>query len=403
LFAAGAIHALATMAAWFAWVEGVRRGLAPALAWTVSPGWAHAHALVWGAFSFYAVGFLGTAFPRWTDGRPPALRRVIAWVGLLLAAQALLGLGLVNDRAYLLGSGLCTAGAFASLVHYLGAELRRSRTPRRLQPACVVAAVALGLAGGVLDCLGLAERSLALHRAGLALGVHGYLLLLAVGVAQRVIPMFSARAAGRSYAPRPSAILGVVLGLVAARLVATLVQGPFPAESVVGGADAALGAVLVWEARTWRPGRAWRNPMLGVLFLAGAWIVAALWASAASAALPARAPALRLPVLHALTVGGFATLLLGVSSRVTLGHAGRPIVAGATLVAAFAGIQLSALLRVTLALAPQAADLAHWAAVPWCLAFALWLARLGPLLVRGDRAGSGPDRDHSPGDRTQGS
>ncbi len=57
---------------------------------------------------------------------------------------------------------------------------------------------------------------------------------------------------------------------------------------------------------------------------------------------------------------------------------------GITL-AVFALIQLAALLRVGFALAAPwwsaAGGFAHWAALPWCLAFAIWIVRLYPALA----------------------
>jgi uncharacterized protein involved in response to NO len=126
--------------------------------------------------------------------------------------------------------------------------------------------------------------------------------------------------------------------------------------------------------------------MLGVLYVGWLWLMAALGLSAACALFGRSPSLLELPVLHAFTIGGVATMVLGLSTRVCLGHANRPIVADGWIRLVFVLIQAAALLRVGLLLvaplAPAARLWAHWGAVPWCLAFGIWLVRLGPLLLR---------------------
>jgi uncharacterized protein involved in response to NO len=133
--------------------------------------------------------------------------------------------------------------------------------------------------------------------------------------------------------------------------------------------------------------------MLSVLYVGWLWLMAALGLSAAFA-LAGRSPSLlELPVLHAFTIGGVATMVLGLSTRISLGHANRPMVADGWIRLVFVLIQMAALLRVGLLLvapvAPAARTWAHWAAVPWCLAFGIWLVRLGPLLLRPPEASAG--------------
>ena len=50
--------------------------------------------------------------------------------------------------------------------------------------------------------------------------------------------------------------------------------------------------------------------------------------------------------LHALTVGAFATMILAVMTRASLGHTGRPLVAPRPIVATYLLITLAAAMRV---------------------------------------------------------
>jgi uncharacterized protein involved in response to NO len=86
--------------------------------------------------------------------------------------------------------------------------------------------------------------------------------------------------------------------------------------------------------------------------------------------------------LHALVVGAVGTMTLGVMSRATLGHSGRALVADGATTAMIAAITLSAALRVAAPVLPVGYDWAIMAAgLAWCLAFGLFIARYGPILM----------------------
>jgi uncharacterized protein involved in response to NO len=88
--------------------------------------------------------------------------------------------------------------------------------------------------------------------------------------------------------------------------------------------------------------------------------------------------------LHALTIGCFATLLIGMGTRVTLGHSGLPMQADTPVKLMFVGIQLVALLRVLADILPIQAG--YWlyvsAAIVWLACFAPWVLRYLPVYWR---------------------
>jgi uncharacterized protein involved in response to NO len=88
--------------------------------------------------------------------------------------------------------------------------------------------------------------------------------------------------------------------------------------------------------------------------------------------------------LHALTVGCFATLLIGLGTRVTLGHSGLPMQADKPILLMFAGIQLAALLRVMADMLPMQSS--YWlyiaAAATWLVSFSPWVLRYLPVYLR---------------------
>ena len=87
--------------------------------------------------------------------------------------------------------------------------------------------------------------------------------------------------------------------------------------------------------------------------------------------------------VHVIGAGGFALLIIGMCTRTSMGHLGLPLRTDRSMVAAYALVIAAAVLRLV-ALLPTALSLAalHASAAAWVLAFALYLWRFAPLLVR---------------------
>jgi len=86
--------------------------------------------------------------------------------------------------------------------------------------------------------------------------------------------------------------------------------------------------------------------------------------------------------LHALTAGAFGTMILGVMTRVALGHTGRDLVVGRPIAAAYWLVMLGAALRVgAAAVAPSLfVPVLFAAAALWGAAFLLFLIVYWPIL-----------------------
>ena len=88
--------------------------------------------------------------------------------------------------------------------------------------------------------------------------------------------------------------------------------------------------------------------------------------------------------LHALTVGAIALMILGVMTRVSLGHTGRPLVLPRGVAFAYGLLAAAAVLRVIGPLQSwldYATTLVASAAL-WAAAFAVFLWQYGPILCR---------------------
>jgi uncharacterized protein involved in response to NO len=93
---------------------------------------------------------------------------------------------------------------------------------------------------------------------------------------------------------------------------------------------------------------------------------------------------LGLAPLHALTLGFFASAVVGMVTRVTLGHSGRPLNADNATWLIFWGMQGVTVLRIAaeFVLLPGAASLSFLAALGWLAVFGAWYAKFAPAYLK---------------------
>src|SRR5690606_20382547 len=86
--------------------------------------------------------------------------------------------------------------------------------------------------------------------------------------------------------------------------------------------------------------------------------------------------------LHALTAGAFGTMVLGVMSRVALGHTGRALVVSPAIAAAYLLVIAGAVLRVAApaVLPAYYVEVMRAALCAWAAGFAIFLGVYAPML-----------------------
>lgn len=90
--------------------------------------------------------------------------------------------------------------------------------------------------------------------------------------------------------------------------------------------------------------------------------------------------------LHALAIGFFASMILAMASRVTLGHSGRPLELDRPTWLLFLGFQATAIIRVIADVLPSAAVILPVlyvaAGLVWLVCFILWSIKYVPIYWR---------------------
>ncbi|PTD97237.1 NnrS family protein [Pseudothauera lacus] len=380
MFLAGMLAVLLSFALW-AWVLIARLGWWAMPQWVLPVSWVHALLSLGAAFPFFIFGFLLTAMPRWQAVESPPRKAWLPGWRLLVAGWALMLPGLWLPGLALLALLVVLAGWCVLAAALWQVAFRSPAAPLHARAAW------FGVGGGVVALLAwlvvLGGGGAGWARVAIEAGLWWFLLPVFVSVCHRMIPFFSSSIIPGYALWRPAWALHLLLA--AAVVHGALAMAALGQWSWLVDAPAALVALML--SVRWRPLAAQRVRLLGMLHFGFAWLGVAWLLYAVQSALAlagihvfAHAP------LHALAVGFFASILLAMVSRVTLGHSGRPLLADGPTWALFLVLQAVAVLRVgadLLPFLPWAPAMAVAVAVGgWLAVFGVWALRYLPIYLR---------------------
>jgi len=380
MFAAGMAQGLLIMALWFIDLLGRYGGVSPGLTFAppLPPAWFHVGWLAYGMFAFFIFGFILTAGPRWQrqpDTGPGVFRPAL----LLMAGGWLIAdLGLLVPA--LLPAGLLVAGGGWSVATLFLWKLFARTVGDRMHMGCMATAQTAGLLGLLAFAALAAGGPPALGPLVIALGLWFYLIPVFLIVLHRMLPFFSQGVIPNFRPPRSDWALFLLSG--GSMLHGLLAWLDLPNWTWLVDLPAAFAAArLTW---LWRLRESFGAKILAVLHVAFAWAGIGFGLFGVHSLMVAGGlPGLNLAPIHAMTVGFASSTLIGMASRVTLGHSGRPIVGDRVMWTCFWAMQAAALLRLAGEWQPL---LNPAAALVWWLAFAVWAWRYAPAYwrVQGD-------------------
>jgi len=245
---------------------------------------------------------------------------------------------------------------------------------RNLVFVLILAALLLANLGVHLEALGVAQTA----RWGLRLGLNVFVLAVTL-VGGRVVPAFTqgglkAQGIPAAITPLPRLDAAAILAVAAMAIVEAAGAPGFAVGALAGLAALANLARLM----RWRGHQTLRWPLLWVLHLGMAWLVAGL----ALKSLSGFGLVPEVAALHALGAGAIGTMILAVMTRATLGHTGRELIAAPGSWLAYLCVGLGALARVSAAFLPDAQTLLTVAGgALWATGFVLFLWIYGGMLL----------------------
>ncbi|MDW5375618.1 NnrS family protein [Halomonas sp. HP20-15] len=364
-----AFYAAALVAAWVAFLFG---GLPLPLG--VNPSQWHAHELLFGMVPAAIAGFLLTAMCNWTGASPLHGGGLLALVLLWLAGRVVMWLSGWLPLWLVAAVDLVFLPVMAA---YVARVLLRHGNYRNL---VLVVLLALLTGANLLMHLGFSGLWPSGGRLGEVLALDLIAVIMVV-IGGRITPAFTAnwlRMQGRdpaqvrrSEALDRAAFWGTLV-MMPADLTMTL--------PVLASAMALFAALInAWRLYSWRGWKASQEPLVWILHLALSWVVVAL-------VLKAMTPWLELPPgvwMHAMGAGAGGTLILGVMTRVAMGHTGRPMQLPRLAIWIYVAIIAAGLARVVAAFIPQLTYSALiGSALAWVVAFMLFVLVYWPILSR---------------------
>lgn len=374
MFFAGAVQTLLAMGVWALELGARYADLFAPPVWPLPPSWLHAALMIFGVFAFFIFGFLMTALPKWVAQGPLTQRQYVPGFALLVAGWGTFYLSLLLPvlPPFALPLALVTVAAGWGIGGWsLLVTVRASFNDDKTHAWVVLAALAGGLVGVLLLAAGIALTDAALVRTAIETGLWLYLVPVFFTVTYRMLPFFSGSVVRGYVEYRSPAVYWGVLAACAVHALAAI----FALHSLAWWVDLAAGCAVLWLAWRWQIHKVFVSHLLAMHHMAGIWLgvaflLFALQGAATTLGLEAgwggRAP------LHALTVGYFGSILIGMATRVTLGHSGRLISSDVWAWRLFWAFQGVIVLRLA----------GEWHTAPG-LFNPVWLSALGWLTVFG--------------------
>ena len=388
-----AMVVLVSASLWWAAVQIDRMAGVLGLPYVMSPSLVHGAVMTFGFLPLFFSGFLFTAGPKWLDVAPLPVERLRAAMLLQAGGWLLWQLAVHINYVLAIAALLLAGGGLLWMTGLFWHLVRQSSAPDQLHARAVGSACVLGclsLAGlAVSLMLGQLETALAC----VLTAIWGFLLVVYVSVAHRMIPFFTASAVPMMRAWRPSWLLWFMLGMAAFEVLAVWLElagvGKTPATALWpllrGVLEVLAGALLVGLSLAWGFVKSLNNRLLAMLHIGFSWLGLAMLLGGAAQLQGwlQSTTVLGLAQLHALTMGCLASLLLAMVTRVACGHSGRALVANQLVWTLFWLLQVAVLLRISgAAYTPWAGWLLLGAAVLWLSVMGVWSFRLATWFGR---------------------
>ena len=369
-FMAGSVWAIVAIALWILQFRGMISlplGIA-GLQW-------HAHEMIHGFTSAIIAGFLLTAMANWTGTVAPSGERLLGLFALWLLGRLSLLFSAGIPDGVLIASALAFYLALAAYAAYV---LIRTGNRRNLIMPLVIVLLAVSV-GWLLHAA--LQGEVAGVRAAEKMALYLITLLMVI-IAGRITPAFTGnwlRQTGRSSQPIRRFVVLEVGGVIA--LLALAVSDVLRANNSVIAALALLaGSIHLLRLVSWQGWRVVGNPLLLVLHLGYLAVVASLFMRAGVVF----APHWGLSAwFHMLGVGAMGILIIGVMTRVSMGHTGRALTLPWLGLAAYGAVIAALMARMVTVLAPGP-SYHSWliaSASLWAAAFALFLIGYGRILL----------------------
>ncbi len=333
----------------------------------------HGHEMIFGFSIAIIAGIVLTALPSWA-GTDEIHGRGLALLAALWLAGRIAFLALPGLSAQLVA--LADLLLLPTLFLLVAPGLLRASNPLYLLLLPILAAL---FCANLVFHAGVLSADYRLAATGLRAAVYTIVVLYVLkgGVLTPIFTGNALREKGRGD-QAPFRMELDVAAVAVVILLATLDLAHAPAPWT-GTAALACLAIHTWRVARWKGWRLPDVPLVLVMHLGFAWLLAAFALKAASAftgVVPESA------WVHAFTLGSLGMMMLGLMTRVSLRHTGRPLGLPPPMLIACTLVFAAALVRLAVTFHHPG----HWAvmiaATMWTAAFVIYLFLFGAILLR---------------------
>jgi uncharacterized protein involved in response to NO len=333
----------------------------------------HVHEMLYGYLPAVITGFLLTAIPNWTGRLPlqggPLAVLVTAWIVGRVAVFVSAWIGP-------LAAGIIDNLFLALVAAVATREVVAGRNWRNLPP---VGILLVFLAGNIV--FHVEDHTNGLSQIGSRLGIAAAIALISL-IGGRVIPSFTSNWLIRENPgrlPVPFRPFDIVVLAISSAILAIWVF--VPAWSGTAALMLVAGALHVVRLGRWAGDRTLADRLVLVLHIAYAFVPLGFFVIAGVIFWPQWVPLSA--GIHVWTVGAIGTMTLAMMTRVSLGHTGQKLAAGAVTQAIYVAILVAVLARIAAAFPTgSASGLLHLAGAAWIIAFWAFAVSYGPALSR---------------------
>ncbi|HAT49071.1 MAG: NnrS family protein [Nitrospirae bacterium] len=334
--------------------------------------WWHGHEMLFGWIAAAAGGFLLTAVTNWTQTKPLRGIPLMVLVGIWLMGRAMMWFAPESvpwvvacvDLAFLPGL----------VIAILIPIIRTKKYQHMIFPALMGLFWIANLLFH-LEWLGITQETLVV---GLRLGVNTIVWVI-VAFGGRMLPAFTQNAfSGMGNHTRVKTWPWVEHAASWSIGVVCVADVLFEDHWATGIIFILTAMIHTIRLSGWMPHKTLGQPIVWVLHLGYAWIAVGFMFRALGVITDWIMPS---TALHAITVGGFGVTILGIMTRVSLAHTGRPLTPGKEMVFVFGLMVITTLLRLDLVPIDYGWAVS-FSGITWVLASLIFTLTFFPVLTQ---------------------
>ncbi|HXN06393.1 MAG TPA: NnrS family protein [Nitrospiria bacterium] len=393
MFFGGVIQGVAALAWWMADLLGRFGGYYKPISWSLPGAPVHAFLMIYGFFPFFIFGFLFTTFPRWMNGKLVSRQSYIPTFLLMFSGVLIFYLGLLTARPLTIIGAMLFSSGWGIGIFTLLYLLFTTNHPDKRHPVIVSAVVLAGWLGTITFLLWLITENVFFLTLSIVGGIWFFLLPTFLSVSHQMIPFFTSVVVEKFQFVRRFRVLNAMMACFLAHGLLELAR----LRSFLWIPDFILFLFALRLSWQWGPLQSFKNRLLAMLHISFSWLVIALFLyflqsfflfiSDNQTFLFSLAP------LHALVIGYFSGMVLGMATRVTLGHSGRPLGADTVTWVLFLAFQTVAGSRILADILTNAGiNGTFWYLIAggiWLATFTPWALKYGPIYLK-ERADKNP-------------